>query len=193
MKRKELLSYFKNKYLGNEFVLNVIDTKTTDELISAYKETIKREEKESEMLENGTVTYTIDFNYNLRKDVEKYMLDHNMFTMFDGKISYRCGNDGRLLGVPIQFIEELQKKFELKMLRKMHILGRQGIRSLQEGDKVSILMNDIFGNSIDQGTICKIDSDMVTVKKYRSRSKGYVLNVGDECSIKKIKNFQKVS
>jgi len=31
------------------------------------------------------------------------------------------------------------------------------------------------------------------VKKYRSRSKGYVLNVGDECSIKKIKNFQKVS
>lgn len=191
--REELLNHFKVKYTDNNFILDVLESKTTEELQKIYETEIKREVMENEILDNGTVTYTIDFDHKLRKDVEKYMWDNNMFTMYDGKISYRCSNDGRLLGVPIKFIEELQKKFNLKLSRKMYILGKKDIQNFKVGDKISITTSGIFGNSMNQGTVYEVDEDTITVRKYRSRTKGYTLSVGDECNIEKIDKFQKVS
>lgn len=193
MNRKEIEQYFINKYNGDTFFIDALKSKNDSELKKVYDRSITRDNKENEILDNGTKTFTIDFDEKLNKEVEKYMWEHNLFTMFDGKIQYRCSNDGRLLGVPIQFIEDLQKEFDIKMSREMYILGRKDIQGLEVGDKVSVLTSGIFGNSLQQGTVYLIKDDEVVIRKYRSKTKGWTLNVGDECMIEKITKFQKAS
>lgn len=193
MERKTIMSYFEEKYGDNEFVMNVLKKKNTNELRQDYKKDIDRDKKENKILEKGTITYTIDFDYNSRKEIEEYMWDNNMFTMYDGEIRYRCSNDGRLLGVPLEFIEQLKKKFELKLSREMYILGRNDLKKIKIGDKVKITTSGLFGNTSDQGTACSVTENEIIIRKYRSKTKGYALNVGDECHIERIKTFQKVS
>ena len=193
MDKKTIMDYFNKKYGDNEFIMDILKKKDTNELMQDYEKSIDRDKKENVILEKGTITYTIDFDYNSRKEVEKYMWDNNMFTMFNGEIKYRNSNDGRLLGVPVEFINQLKKKFELKLSREMYILGRNDLKSFKVGDKVEITTSGIFGMSSDQGTIYDIKDDEIIVRKYRSKTKGYTLEVGDECYIEKIEKFEKVS
>lgn len=193
MEIKMIMNYFEEKYGDSEFVMDILRKKDINELEQDYIRSIKRDKKENDILESGTITYTIDFDYNSRKDVEEYMWNNDMFTIFDGEIKYRNSNDGRLLGVPVEFINQLKKKFELKLSREMYILGRNDLKSLKVGDKVKITTSGIFGRSSDQGTIYGIKDDEIIVRKYRSKTKGYTLEVGDECYIEKIEKFEKVS
>lgn len=193
MERKVIMDYFEEKYRDNEYIISILKERNIDELREDYKRDIKRDKKENDILESGTITYTIDFNYNSRKDVEEYMWDNDMFTIYDGDIKYRNSNDGRLLGVPIEFIEQLKKKLELKLSREMYVLGRSDLKNLKIGDKVKITTSGLFGKTNDQGTVYSITGNEIIVRKYRSKTKGYTLNVGDECYIEKIKAFQKVS
>lgn len=193
MERKMIIDYFEGKYGDNEFVMDSINKRDISELRQDYKRDIKRDKKENDILENGTTTYTIDFDYNSRKEVEEYMWENDMFTIYDGDIKYRNSNDGRLLGVPVEFIDQLKKKFELKLSREMYILGRNDLRKLKIGDKVKIITDGLFGKTSNQGTVYSITGDEVIVRKYRSKTVGYTLNVGDECYIEKVKVFQKVS
>lgn len=193
MNKDELRNYYMEKYEGKEWILKSILEKTDEELQAIYEIEKTREENEKEILENGAVTHTISFDYELRKEVEKYMWDHGMFTMYDGDINYRCGSDGVLVGVPIQFIKELQKQFDLKLSREMYILGRKDINNFKVGDKVKIVTSGTFWDIEDQGTVHSINDDEIVVRKYRSRTKGYAFNVGDECKLEKINKFQKVA
>ncbi len=193
MEIKMIMNYFEEKYGDNEFVMDFLKKKDPSELKQDYTRSIRRDKKENDILENGTITYTIDFDYNSRKDVEEYMWNNDMFTIYDGEIKYRNSNDGRLLGVPVEFINQLKKKFELKLSREMYILGRNDLKKLKVGDKVNIIADGIFGKSSDQGTVYSITEDEIVIRKYRSRTKGYTLKVGDECYIEKINKFQRVS
>lgn len=193
MDKKTIMDYFEEKYKDNEFIMDLLKGKDITELKQDYKRSIKRDKKENSILENGTLTYTIDFDNSKRNEVKEYMMDNNMFTMFNGEINYNCGNDGRLLGVPIEFIEQLKRKFEIKLSREMYILGKNGLKEFKIGDRVEIVADGIFGKSSDQGTVYNIKEDKIVIRKYRSKTKGYTLKVGDECYINKIKKFKKVS
>ncbi len=192
MERKMIMDYFEEKYGDNEFIMDILKKKDMNELRLDYQRSVARDKKVKDILEQGTTTYTIDFDYNSREEIEKYMWDNNMFTMFNGEIQYRCSSDGRLLGVPVEFVEQLKKKFKLKLSREMRILGRNDLKKFKIGDKVRITTDGIFGKSRVQGTVYDIKDDEIIVRKYRSRTKGYTLRVGDECYIEKIKKFQKV-
>lgn len=192
MERKMIMDYFEEKYGDNEFIMDTLKKKDMNELRLEYQRSVARDKKVKDILEQGTTTYTIDFDYNSREEIEKYMWDNNMFTMFNGEIQYRCSSDGRLLGVPVEFVEQLKKKFKLKLSREMRILGRNDLKKFKIGDKVRITTDGIFGKSRVQGTVYDIKDDEIIVRKYRSRTKGYILKVGDECYIEKIKKFQKV-
>lgn len=192
MERKMIMDYFEEKYGDNEFIMDTLRKKDMNELRLDYQRSVARDKKVKDILEQGTTTYTIDFDYNSREEIEKYMWDNNMFTMFNGEIQYRCSSDGRLLGVPVEFVEQLKKKFKLKLSREMRILGRNDLKKFKIGDKVRITTDGIFGKSRVQGTVYDIKDDEIIVRKYRSRTKGYILKVGDECYIEKIKKFQKV-
>lgn len=187
-----IMDYFEEKYGDNEFIMDTLKKKDMNELRLEYQRSVARDKKVKDILEQGTTTYTIDFDYNSREEIEKYMWDNNMFTMFNGEIQYRCSSDGRLLGVPVEFVEQLKKKFKLKLSREMRILGRNDLKKFKIGDKVRITTDGIFGKSRVQGTVYDIKDDEIIVRKYRSRTKGYILKVGDECYIEKIKKFQKV-
>lgn len=191
--REELTGYFTELYKDNEFALKSMESKTTEELQTIYLRSVKREAAQNEILENGTITYTIDFDDNLNKEVEKFLWDNDMFTIYDGQFKYRNGNDGRLIGVPIQFIEELKKKFEVKMHRKKYILGRKDIQNLKVGDKVTVTLDGMFGAYENQGTVHSINEDEIIIRQYRSRSKGWTLEIGKEVSIERVKSFQKAS
>lgn len=195
LNREKLISYFKEKYKDNSMILNVLNEKTTEELQKIYNIEKQRKENKNWILENGTITYTIDFDEKLNKEIERFMWDHGMFTVFKAKINYRCTNDGRLTGVPVKFIEELENNFNIEFVRsrEMYILGKKDIERFKIGDKVIILVDGILGNMETQGTIYDITDQEITIRKYRSKSKGYTFSVGDEVKIKKINKFRKVS
>lgn len=192
--RKKILEYYQKKYQGSRFLLDIIEDKSTEELEKAYKKDLIRDKKENSIIKNGTTTFTIDFDYKVRKEVEKFMWDNNMFTLFNGEIKYRNSSDGRLLGVPIEFIEELKKKFELKLSREVRILGKNELKNFKVGDKVTITIGDMFGGQINkQGTVYEVSEDEIIVRAYRSKTKGYTLTAGGEYSIRKINKFKTVS
>jgi hypothetical protein len=195
MNREFLIKYFEEKYADNKFILETIKEKSTEELQKIYNVSQLREENEKEIVENGTVTYTIDFDENLSSDIQRFMWEHGMFTTYDGKFNYRCSNDGRLVSVPIKFILEIEKHFNITVSksREMYILGKKDIDSLNVGDKVLIIHDSILGKMKKQGTVIDKNENEIIVRKYKSRKAAYIFSAGEEIKIEKISKFQKAS
>jgi len=191
MERKQIEQFFIKKYDGDEHIIDAMSKKSDDELISLYNINMLREENEKEIEENGSVTYIIDFDENESEQVEKFMWNNGMFSIRDGRFNYRCSNDGRLVNVPEKFIKELEKHFKVKRSKESYVLGENDLNNFKEGDKVSILVYGIFGASKDQGTICNVDDDSITIRKYRNKKQGYVFSIGEEVVINKLSKFIK--
>lgn len=195
MTKQELINYFVENHnyglMSKDQFIKMLEEKTTEELQELHAIDIKRKQNENEVFENGTLAYMIDFKYDLRKNIEKYMWDQGMFTIYNGRANYGCSSDGRLYYVPIQFVNELSKHFEITTVNEMYILGRKDISNFSEGDKVKITTNGILGYSDRQGTVVNVEDDQILVRKYRSKKQGYALKIGQECFIEKISKFNK--
>ena len=197
--RQELLNYFNDKYKDDKFFRPNLEEKSTELLMKAYEQDMYINEEESRILQEGLTTYRISYDtLEDQKEIIEYMKANKMYTYEDGHIqlnNIRIGNYC-IVHVPSYFVDVLKEEFRDKIIHvdlKTNWIGKQHFQELQIGDKVKVVTSGIFGNSTDQGTVYTIDDDSITVRKYRSRTKGYILKAGEIGSIEKIKAFMKVS
>lgn len=194
--KNEILEYFNNKYINDDFIINTIKQTPDNELVEIYEKDLMRSKEEKEVFENGLTTYRL--NYETKEDeiqIVKYMKENNMYCFDDGILNYRIrvGNYC-IVGVPEKFLNELQEKFNIKWVDlKREVIGKKDIENLKVGDKVKIYTDGIFGLSVDQGTIYEINESEIIVRKYKSKTKGYIIEVGQYGSIEKISKFSKVA
>ncbi len=199
--RQEIEAYFTNLYKDSiifDHTMNVMKSKTDEELQKIYEISIRREKEENEILNNGTTTYRFSYETNQdEKEIIEYMQNNEMYTIEDGRINYRIrvGNYC-IVGVPAHQLEQLKEHFgnRIKYVDlERTIVSRKMIHDLKEGDKVKLVLDGIFGLQTAQGTVFSIEDNQITIRQYRSKTKGYVLNVGQYGHIEKVKAFQKVS
>ena len=75
-------------------------------------------------------------------------------------------------------------KIRLDLFR--HYIGKKELENLKVGDKVKINKASDFGFSVNcKGTVYKIEENTVTIKKYRSKTKGWIIKTGEEGNIYK--------
>lgn len=96
--------------------------------------------------------------------------------------NWRLGNYC-LPGVPIDVAEEMTVKYGLHIDNIRNILDREDIENVNVGDRVTVELCSDFGYFRSKGTVIKKDNAEIVVKKYRSRTKGWYIRVGDEGSI----------
>jgi hypothetical protein len=200
--KSEIEAYVKEKYSEHprliRNILQSLENKSDQELLETYNRLKRRDEQEKEILENGTITYRINYDsLEDEKQIIEYMKNNEMFCLYDGQFDYqiRVGNYC-IVGVPLEFLSQIQEKFNnsIKFIdHERKILGRKDIRNLKVGDKVKVILDGIFGLSEAQGTVFSISENEVVVRKYKSKTQGYVLKVGHTGSIEKIKKFQKTA
>jgi len=196
MNRIEMLDYVipaENKWLRIE-----VEKLSDNELIVIYNKEVTTNNIIKDIIENGITTYRIIYETEreIQANIVKFMKENKMYCFYDGKVNWNIhiGNYC-IVGIPEKFIPILQEKFG-EIIKgvdlKRSTLSRKDITGLKEGDKVKISMENSFaGISRDQGTICKLTDNEVTVRMYRSKTKGYRLRIGEACSIQKISKFTK--
>lgn len=194
--REELISYFTEKYKDNQFIEPDFDSKETELLQEAYAHDIFIKEEEEKILMNGLTTYRISYDtLETQNEIVEYMKENKMYTYDEDGLTnnVRIGNYC-IVHVPEYFVDELKKKFRERITYtdlKSQWLGTNDFKNLKVGDKVKLTVNGMFGNSICQGTVYAIDESSITVRKYRSKTQGYVLNAGEQGKIEKIATFMK--
>lgn len=200
--KSKIEAYVKEKYSEHprliRNILQSLENKSDQELLETYNRFKRRDEQEKEILENGTITYRINYDsLEDEKQIIEYMKNNEMFCLYDGQFDYqiRVGNYC-IVGVPLEFLNQIQEKFNNSIKYIDHerkILGRKDIKNLKVGDKVKVTLDGIFGLSEAQGTVFSISENEIVVRKYKSKTQGYVLKVGHTGSIEKIKKFQKTA
>ncbi|WP_299831339.1 hypothetical protein [uncultured Metabacillus sp.] len=194
--KNEIINYFTEKYSDNEFILDAISKSTEEQLQEKYQLSLYRDQEENNILENGTYTYRL--SYETKEDEEailNYMRDNKMYTFDEDGLNFRIrvGNYC-IVGVPEKFINKLKENFNIThMDLKRKIIGKKDIEGLKVGDKVKVYIDGIFGLSSDQGTIYEINENEVIVRKYRSRTKGYTIQIGHIGEIEKVSKFTKTA
>ena len=194
MTRNEMLDYLVPK---EDNWLRVAAEKNSDaELLVIYNKEIKTRNIIKGIIENGITTYRISYGSEgeIQSSIVNFMKENEMYCFYDGKVNWsiHIGNYC-IVGIPEEFIPILQEKFG-EIIKgvdlKRSTLSRKDITGLKEGDKVKVTTENAFaGISRDQGTIYKITDNEVTVRMYRSKTKGYRLRVGEAGSIEKISKF----
>lgn len=182
IKRRYLLTL--KKYQG--FLKDFIEKAPDEEITEIYE----NEKLTQETLYKGINIYRVNFyNDNIQKELMYFIKKNNLKEFYYNNI--RQG--GYLGNYCLPYIIEkdalkIKEEFKdnVKLDLKRHILGKNEIKNLQVGDKVTInAPNFIGGVSSSKGTIYSIDDTKVTVRKYRSKSKGWRLRYGEEGSIKR--------
>lgn len=113
--------------------------------------------------------------YTIAKQVEKFLKDNdklnNRFS-----IGNFCIN-----GIPADIAEELRIKFAANEIDNYKdILEVNDIKGFKVGDKVKVFFENTWAQiTEDKGTVYSIENNSITIKKYRSKTKGYVLKVGE--------------
>ena len=90
-------------------------------------------------------------------------------------------------GIPTEIAQEFKNKYNAHSIDNYKdILEIDDIRNLKIGDKVKIFFNNTWAQySEDKGTVYAIENDSVVIKKYRSKTKGYILRAGEIGRIEK--------
>lgn len=113
--------------------------------------------------------------YEIAERIEKYLNENNL--MNDNfSIGNFCIN-----GVLADIAEEIKNKFAATHIdNQKEILESDDIKNFQIGDKVKVFFENAWAQiSEDKGTVYSIEENSITIKKYRSKTKGYVLQVGN--------------
>lgn len=197
MTRNEMLDYLAPEVPEEKNWLRIgIEKKSDAELLTMYNREITNRNIIKDIVENGITTNRIFYGTEreVQTSIVKFMKENGMYCFYDGKVDWNIhiGNYC-IVGIPEQFIPILQEKFgdNIKGVDlKRSTLSRKDIAGLKEGDKVRVVTENAFaGMSQSQGTIYKITENEVTVRIYRSKTKGFRLRIGDAGSIERISKF----
>ena len=159
------------------------------------------DKKVSEMLEEklkiknrGINLVRVNYaNKETGEAIKKFVIENSLKQYHDGYVSLALYVGNYCLPYVIEkdalkIKEEFKGKVKLDL--KRHVLGQNEVKDFKIGDKVIITtQNFIGGYSTSKGTICNIDDKKVTIRKYRSKTKGWYLRYGEEGSI--IKGWDK--
>jgi hypothetical protein len=121
---------------------------------------------------NSNMEYN-EFN-TIAEQLENYITENNLMNEH-----FRIGNFC-INGIPANIAEELKNKFAATDIdNQKEILEPEDIKKFKVGDKVKIFFENAWAQiAEDKGTIYSIENNSITVKKYRSKTKGYVLEAG---------------
>jgi hypothetical protein len=110
----------------------------------------------------------------IAKKVESYLVENNLINNH-----FRIGNFC-INGIPANSATEIQSKFNATHIdNQKEILERDDIKAFTIGDKVKVFFENAWSQiSEDKGTVYSIEGETITIKKYRSKTKGYTLQVG---------------
>lgn len=151
--------------------------------------------EETDIYNNGLDVCRINFymdNENFKKAMQ-FMIDNNMYTFDDSNIldfSIRQGNNC-LPYVPEKFVSEIEKHLNMEIKTDLfrHFLGKNEIKKFIVGQKVEIIIYNVFGDSTVKGTVIQTNDDNIHVRPYRSKNKYYEIKVGSECTVNLIDKF----
>lgn len=90
-----------------------------------------------------------------------------------------------MYGLPYEKAAEYAEKYDLSIDMVKPILQQIDIGKLAVGDKVQYETDNIFGSILNKGTVYTKTDDSVTIRLYRSKTKGHVLKTGQIGFIRK--------
>lgn len=88
-----------------------------------------------------------------------------------------------LPNIPYEKAVEYANKYNLTVDLIKNIIQKSDIENLKIGDKVSYTVYGLFGSGLSKGTIVNKNENSITVRLYRSKTKGNVIRVGQEGEI----------
>lgn len=197
MTRNEMVDFLAPEIQGEDNWMRIgLEKKSDAELLSIYNKEVKNTNIINDIIENGITTYRILYGTEreIQSSIVNFMKENEMYCFYDGKVDWKIhiGNYC-IVGIPEEFIPSLQEKFGeiIKGIDlKRSTVSKRDITGLKEGDKVKTTLENAFaGISYNQGTIYKITDNEVTVRIYRSKTKGFRLRIGEAGSIEKISKF----
>lgn len=90
-----------------------------------------------------------------------------------------------MVGLPYDKAVEYAEKYGLIVDLIKNIVQKSDIEFLKVGDKVQYVTDSMFGDVLSKGTVHSISENSVTVRLYRSKTKGNILKVGTIGMIRK--------
>jgi len=182
-KRQYLLSL--KKYQG-EYMQNILKEKSEEEINRIYENEILTQKIKKEGINLVRVNY---YDKETEKELQEFIKENNLKQYKDHNISKATYHGNFCLPYIIEeHAIKIKEKFndKVRLDLKRHILGSKEVENINVGEKVIInAPNFIGGTSASKGTVYAKDDKKVTIRKYRSKTKGWHLEYGKEGSIKK--------
>lgn len=182
-KRQYLLNLKKYQSEYMQKVINGFDDNKISEIYEneAFTEKVKKE---------GINIIRINYeNKETEKELQDFIKENNIKQYKDHNISEGSYRGNFCLPYIIEDHADIIKetfKDRVRLDNKRHILGSKEAENINIGDKVTInAPNFIGGTSISKGTVYAKDDKKITIRKYRSKTKGWYLEYGEQGSIKK--------
>ena len=130
------------------------------------------------------VTRVSFYSDEAKKAIKEYITNNDIPVIRDGKVNvgWYFGNYCvcflRIADAD-KLIEDLKEHKIVKDLHR-HYIGKNELQGFNIGDKVYCYAENFFGGiSQSKGTIYNITDNQVTIRKYRSKNKGWILNFGN--------------
>lgn len=183
MKRQYLLNL---KKYQNECLKNAILQKSEKDINRIYENEILTQKVKREGINIIRVNY---HDKETEKEIDNFIKENNIKQYKDHNINEANYHGNFCLPYIIENgALKIKEKYNSKVWidHKRHILGSKEVENIVIGDKVMInAPNFIGGTSISKGTVYAKDENKITIRKYRSKTKGWILSYGEEGNIKK--------
>jgi len=124
---------------------------------------------------------TVEIHQHFKNNNIKQYTVENGFSNDNLDIGNFCIN-----GIPFETALALKDKYNCNIDQVKEVLEMNDIKNFNIGDKVTIyIMNDWAQLTEAKGTVHSIEDSSITIKKYRSKTRGWVLNAGQVATIEK--------
>jgi len=81
-------------------------------------------------------------------------------------------------------VAKLAQSMETQLDMHRFVIEPEDVDGLKPGDKVQVQITNFIAMQVkDKGTVVRVGEDFVVVRKYRSKTKGWNIQVGDETGI----------
>ncbi|QSF43502.1 hypothetical protein [Paenibacillus tianjinensis] len=119
---------------------------------------------------------------NIRAEITKDIKD-NKIKIYNTDMGcfgdYRGWGNYCLPNIPYEKALEYAEKFDLAIDLEKDIIQKEELLSLEVGQKIQYTIDSFFGMNTYKGTVYAKNEDSITVRLYRSKSKGHTLKVGN--------------